>query len=135
MSYTIWLVRWEHGEPALMDEAAFLQVVRPYITREEPQLHFLKLELPEGGEADVYVGEADEPGKLVSLSISRFTDGMLDLIVDIAKATDAVIVSDCPTMLTRPDQRDHLPPDLAEHVALIATGDDVDALFHPFRDE
>lgn len=122
MSYDIFFQRFERGKAVPVDKAAFLAAIAPFVVRTEPEFHFQRLRTPDGGEAEVFAALDQDP--FMGFSFSRFSAGdVLDLIVAVAGATDTVILPPgCPTLVTRPQQREHLPDGLDEQVAVVTTG-------------
>jgi hypothetical protein len=131
MSYDIFFQRFERGQPVPIDKSAFLAAVTPFVAQAEAASRFFRLRAPDGGEADVYAG-VDE-GPCMGFMVNHFAGGaMLDLLVDLAAATDTVaLLPDRPTVVTRPEQRQHLPEGVGADVRVVATGADLADVIRP----
>ena len=120
MSYNIWLLRFDHGNPTPMDHAAFQRLTDPYVVKREPEHDFLELLMPDGGGADVHaVVEPD--GTLASVMLTHFSPGaVLDLVAKPAKALRAaVILQDGVAIVADVEQRDSLVLDLRQDAVIV----------------
>ena len=122
MSYDLYLMRFEAGEPAEIDTPEIWELLASAWEEPPDQHGFVRLVRGEGG-ADVYAGQVGEPQD--SVMINHFGgDEIMDLIVELARRADAVIIGpDLPPLLTRAEQGAQVPADmdLGEPV-LIASG-------------
>jgi hypothetical protein len=122
MSYDLFLMRFDAGAPAQIDSPEFWELLARAWQKPPDDHGFVRL-VRGDGEADVYAGRLGEA--LESVMVNHFGgDEIMDLIVELARQADAVIIGpDLPPLLTRTEQRDQLPPDmdLGEPV-LIASG-------------
>jgi hypothetical protein len=123
MSFDMFVQRFgadEDRTPA-MSPNAFSEVFGPYVDRSEPEFDFFHLRLPDGGEAQIY---AELQPSFMSLMLTHFSEGqVLDLVVDFARAADAVVMPvGCPTCVVRADQVAHLPEPLRGDVRIVADG-------------
>jgi len=105
-------------------KAEAYEVLRPYIVTEEQvkaPKSFLHLHL-QGPEIKADIGLFEE-----AMTAERFGgDRVCDLLVEAARAADWVILPPgSPTCITRESQREHLPPELAEHVVFVKSGQDL----------
>jgi len=107
-----------------MPTDAFESVFRPYIDRQELEFGRRHLRLPDGGEAELYCGDLAE---LDCVMVSRFSLGMfLDLLTDFLRRVDSVILAPGgPTLMVDPAQAAHLPAELADDVAVVSSGTDI----------
>ncbi|RTE50188.1 MULTISPECIES: hypothetical protein [unclassified Actinobaculum] len=143
MSFMIVAGGFHNGEVRGDGKADAYEVLRPYIVEEDPQPRTPRLPSPE----DPYNVEEELvnatnhlhlhlKGPEIKATIGLFEDSMTaerfggdrvcDLLVEAARAANWVIIAPgSPTCITRESQRKHLPPDLAEHVALVASGYDL----------
>jgi hypothetical protein len=104
-------MRFEAGAPAQIDSPEFWELLTRTSEKPPDKHGFVRLVRGDGG-ADVYAGR---PGKsLQSVMVNHFGgDQIMDLIVELAREADAVIIGpDLPPLLTRTEQRDQLPPDM-----------------------
>jgi hypothetical protein len=91
-------------------------VLQPFVTREEPEHHFMFVETGDGT-ADVYL---HNDGMLAN-HISG--DDPWDLLVQGARAAGWVIMPvGCPVCLTDEGQRSDLPESLQQEVVLVSSG-------------
>jgi hypothetical protein len=131
MSYDVFFQRFEQGQPVPIDKSAFLAAVTPFVAETGTASRFFRLRAPDGGEADVYadVGE----GPCMGFMVNHFAGGaMLDLLVALAEATDTVVLlPDRPTVVTRPEQQQHLPDRVGADVRVVATGADLADVISP----
>jgi hypothetical protein len=118
-------MRFQAGAPAQIDSPEFWELLTGASEKPPDEHGFVRLARGDG-EADVYAGRQGE--SLESVMVNYFGgDEIMDLIVELARRADAVIIGpDLPPLLTRAEQRDQLPPDmgLGEPV-LIASGHDL----------
>jgi hypothetical protein len=126
VSYEIFIQRFEHGDVSPMTAAAFETILVPHVDRAEPEFDFWHVRTTDGGEADLYASIACST--INSVMISRFSAGpLLDLVVDFARAANAVVLMPgCPTLLVDEGQRRHLPDELRANAVLVAIGADVE---------
>jgi hypothetical protein len=118
-------MRFEAGAPASIDSPEFWELLARAWEKPPDEHGFVRV-VRGDGEADVY---ARRPGEsLESVMVNHFGgDEIMDLIVELARQADAVIIGpDLPPLLTRGGQREQLPPDmgLGEPV-LIASGQEL----------
>ncbi|MGW4651759.1 hypothetical protein [Kitasatospora sp. NPDC004289] len=106
MSSSIFLLRFEGGEPADLDSERFLRLTQPYVVDGGPGEGFSRIRTEDGGEADLY--HRDGRG---GVTITHFTRGeVLGVIARLAVALGAVIVpQDGPTVFFREEDRAQLP--------------------------
>lgn len=111
MSYDLCLTRFDEGEAVEIDAPEFWQLLASAWEAPPDKHGFVRLVLG-AGEADVYAGQFGVPQD--SVMINHFGgDEIMDLIVELARQADAVIIApDSPPLLTRTDQREQLPPDM-----------------------
>jgi hypothetical protein len=111
VSYDIYLMRFEAGEAAEIDAPEFWELLAGAWENPPDEHGFVRVVRGDGG-ADVYAGQVGEPQD--SVMINHFGgDEIMDLIVELARQADAVIIGpDLPPLLTRADQREQLPPDM-----------------------
>jgi hypothetical protein len=123
MSFDMFVQRFgvNEDEPPAMSPDVFTDIFGPYVDRAEPEFSFFHVRVPDGGEADIH---ATLQPTFDSMMIFHFTDGqILDLVVEFARAADAVIMPvGCPTCIVRVDQVAHLPEELRGNVRLVADG-------------
>ena len=101
-----------------------LEVLRPFIAREEPEHHFLLIECGDGS-ADVYL---DGDGMMAN-HVSGIDPW--ELLLRWARTAGWVIFPvGCATCITDEEQRSHLPAGLDEDVALVVTGPDLLQVIH-----
>jgi hypothetical protein len=126
MSVAMGVQRFRDERAPPMDPVAFHAVFGPYVDRVVAQLGFFHLRTPDGGGADVYARmQPDFDG----MTITRFSAGqVLDLVVEFARAVDAVIMPvGCPTCVIDGAQIPHLPEPLRADTRLVTNGADVEA--------
>ncbi|RKN13559.1 hypothetical protein D7147_30980 [Micromonospora musae] len=128
VSYDMFILRFERGEPASMPGSAFRAAFQPYIDRTEPEFDYWHVTAPDGGDASLYAALTDDV--LHGFLINRFSNGMvLDMLVTFMGLADAVVVPpDCPAMLTNEGQREHLPEDLRTNAVVVQRGADIEAV-------
>lgn len=124
MSYSIYLLRFDHGNPVSMDRAVFEALTAPYAQTRKPEYEFLTLRMPDGGDATVYCGlepDGTLAGTLASVMLTHFSPGaVLDLVADLALALRAaVVLQEGVAIVADPDQRDHLVPDLQPSAVVV----------------
>ncbi|GAA3660758.1 hypothetical protein ACG5V6_27900 [Streptomyces chitinivorans] len=92
MSYSLYLMRFKHGEAVTMDGELFDEVIGPCVVKREPEHGFVLVRAEDGGEADVYATSGAELG-LTSVVASHFSPGLvLDVIARLARRLGAVVV-------------------------------------------
>ncbi|MFR9780904.1 hypothetical protein ACL02O_33320, partial [Micromonospora sp. MS34] len=125
MSYDMFVLRFEHGEPTSMPGSAFRAAFQPYIDRTEPEYDYWHVNAPDGGDAGLYAGLTDDT--LDGFMINRFSPGMvLDMLFRFIVLADAVVVPpDRPTMLADEGQREHLPEELRADAVVVRRGLDI----------
>ncbi|MCX5388529.1 hypothetical protein [Streptomyces sp. NBC_00094] len=124
MSFDIFVLRFENGEPATLDMRAAHEVLGPYVVARDPQTGFLLVSTAEGEEAGVYVNSP------TGITFNRFGgEGIMDLLAVLLRRLDAVlVVPGGPTMIQRDEDRELLPASLrAEWPVVVArTGAEID---------
>jgi hypothetical protein len=120
MSYSIYLLRFEYGNPVSMDGAVFEALTAPYVDTLQPEYEFRSLRMPDGGDASVY-GGADPDGAVASVVLTHFSPGaVLDLVAELAQALQAaVVLQEGVAIVVDVDQRDHLVLDLQPHAVVV----------------
>ena len=125
VSYDIFLSRFEAGEPAPIDSPAFWELLASAWENPPDEHGFIRL-IRGDGAADLYAGR---PGELPeSVMVNHFGgEQMMELLVELARVGDAVIIGpELPPLLTRPEQRGGLPPDMdLGEPRLIGSGQDL----------
>ena len=123
----MWVQRFRDGEAGPMQAEAFNAVFGQYIDKVDPECSFFHLIAPDGGDADVYARMLPE---LDSVMISRFSNGqILDLVVEFARTTDAVILPvGCATCVVDSNQIPHLPEELHSPNRQVSSGSDLEAV-------
>jgi hypothetical protein len=122
LSYDLYLMRFRAGAPAEIDSPEFWELLA-HAWEEPPDEHGCVRLVRGDGEADVYAGRPGESPR--SVMVNHFSgDEIMDVIVDLARQADAVIIGpDLPPLLTRAEQREQLPPDMdLGEAVLIASG-------------
>jgi hypothetical protein len=126
MSFDMFVQRFRDEKVLPLDPIAFHAVFGSYVDRVGPEFSFFHLRTPDGGEADIYARmQPDFDG----MTITRFSAGqVLDLVVEFARAVDAVIMPvGCPTCVIDEAQISHLPEPLRADARLVTNGADVEA--------
>jgi hypothetical protein len=121
-------MRFQAGAPAQIDSPEFWELLASVWERPPDERGFVRVVRGEG-EADVYTGRPGDSPE--SVMVSRFGgDEMMDLIVELARQADAVIIGpEMPPLLTRAEQAEHLPPDMdLGKPVCIATGRELSEL-------
>jgi hypothetical protein len=126
VSYSLFLIRFEHGEAAVMDGALFNEVIGPCVVKREPEHGFVLVRAEDGGQADIYARTSGIESGLTSVMISHFSPGLvLDVIARLAQQLEAAVVLQEGVALVHTSGRlEDLPEDLrsdAEIVSLTGT--------------
>lgn len=113
MSYSLYLIRFVHGDAAAMDGELFDEVIGPHVVKREPEHGFVQIRAEAGGEADVYSAADAGPG-LMSVVVSHFSPGqVLELVARLANRIGAAIVlQGGVALVSRNGRLDDLPEDL-----------------------
>jgi hypothetical protein len=121
VSFDIYFQAFAHGEAVDADVPAVSAVLSPWVAEAEQPFDFVRIALPDGG-ADVYgYGTAD--GLMVNHAAGR---AVWDVMFDVAVAGGyAVLPIGCPTCVTEPAQREHLPDELRADSVVVASGADL----------
>lgn len=117
VSFDVFFQPFRNGEAGSGGGDRMRAVLRPHITREEPEQKFARVEIGTGS-ADVYLDDD-------SMLANRISgEEPWDLLVQGARAAGWVILPvGCPTCITDEQQREHLPPELKEEeVVLVSSG-------------
>ncbi|MFC8722901.1 hypothetical protein [Kitasatospora sp. NPDC057198] len=120
MSYSLYLIRFEHGNAAVMDGGLFDEVIGPHVVKREPEHGFVQIRAEDGGEADIYA--ATEAGLgLISIMVSHFSPGpVLDLVSDLAIRLDAeIVLQEGATLVSADGRLEHLPEDLRHDAEVV----------------
>jgi hypothetical protein len=121
VSFDIFFQAFAHGDPVDADEPAATAVLVPWVSGEEPDYKFVRVETSDGG-ADVY-GYGTANSLMINHAAGR---AIWDLMFDVAKAGGYVVLPvGCPTCVTRPEQVDDLPEELRADVVVVHSGDDL----------
>ena len=122
MSFDIFLQAFEGGKVATRDGQAVTRLLLEAADRHEPASGFAHV-VHGDGEADVY-GVPAGGAPLDGLMFNHVSGGGFDLLVDVARAADLVVMPvGCPVCVVDDRQRDHLPPEVAaEDVELVTSG-------------
>lgn len=114
---------FQDGEARPLAREVFDHVFGEHVAVTGPDLGFCRLRTPDGGEADIHIGE----GPFSGFVMNHFSAGdVLDLVVEFARRADAVIMPiGCPTLLARPEQFAHLPIELQADARVVTIGADV----------
>ncbi|MEV5886691.1 hypothetical protein AB0L74_29060 [Streptomyces sp. NPDC052020] len=124
MSYDVFVLRFEKGEPAPLDSRTVQEVLGPYVTARDPGTGFLRIAAKNGGgEADLYI--KDESG----VAINHFGgNGIMNLISDMLRRLEAVLVLPAGTVIVdRDEDRRHLPLAMRNEWSVIVapTGEEI----------
>lgn len=124
MSYAVYVVRFDHGEPVGLSADAFAEVFGPHMTETQSQFQFHRVVAPDGGDAEIY---ADLDPPFDSLSFGRFSPGdVCELLVRFAHRCDTpILLPEDIAVLTNPDQAQHLPAEFRDDVRLAVDGGDL----------
>jgi len=118
MSFDVFFQGYEAGEPTNTGKAAMMALLGPLVR--ERDFGFVQIHTSDG-QADVYI---DDGGMMVNHVAGSEA---WEIMVEGAKAANWVIMPvGCPTYLTREEQRAELPPELADDVVLVESGDDLE---------
>lgn len=129
VSFDVFVQRFHTGTAAPIPAHVFEDVVLPHAAVCEPRRGFWRLQLADGGEADVYARIAD--GWVSSLMMNHVSRGRaVEVLAEVARCGRAAILAPgCPVMLGDPAQREHLPAELIVGAVLISSGSDIEALW------
>ncbi|MEU6642694.1 hypothetical protein ABZ863_09080 [Saccharomonospora sp. NPDC046836] len=119
VSFSMHVVRFRQGEAQPLAREQFDAIFGVYVT-EDPDLNFLHLQTPDGGDADIHVHF--DGASTDAVHFHRPSSGqVMDLIAEFARLAEAVIMApDCQYMVTNSNQIDHIPgEDLRELGAVI----------------
>jgi hypothetical protein len=129
VSVDVFVQGFHQGNAAPLPSPAFHAVFGPHIDRTEPEHRYWHVTATDGSEADIYARADGE--SFDGLILNHFNNGdVLDLLAEFARRTNAVIMPvGCPTLVTTPEQREHLPDDLLDAfpAIVIETGHDITA--------
>jgi hypothetical protein len=128
MPFEIFLQAFEKGEAVDRDGTAVRTRLLQVANRYEPEHRFVEVG-DHIGSAEVY-GVPDESGRLAGLTFSRVDPRAFDLLVEVARMADLVVMPPgCPVCIVREEQRQHLPPELERAgVELVAAGEGLRAV-------
>ncbi|MEZ0165317.1 hypothetical protein AB2L27_11165 [Kineococcus sp. LSe6-4] len=120
MSLDVFLTRYAGGAEVGLDPAAVRAVVDPLASEHDPEHLFVRVETPDGA-ADVYgYGEPFE-SLMLDLEVGGDgADGVLAVVLDLARATGAVLAPTAPPVAV-PDEAllAHLPDDLRSGAVVV----------------
>jgi hypothetical protein len=130
VGYSVFLQRFIDGDAGSIDGVRLKELLNPWIVDLDDDFAYARLRMLDMGEADVYGVNKTNP---FGCTFSRFSYGdVVDLMVRLAQELDMVIMPpDRPLMLTREEQRRHLPDGFAEEAILVHTGTDVQRVINP----
>ena len=113
MSYSLFLIRFEHGEAAAMDRELFEEVIGPHVVKREPEHGFVLVRAEDSGEADVYATSETE-SRLMSVMVSHFSPGLvLDVVAGLAhRLGAAVVLQDGVVLVPSSGRLEDLPEEL-----------------------
>jgi hypothetical protein len=119
VSFDVLFQRFKDGEAEPGGGEAMRRVLESFITSEDRDHHFARIELDDGG-ADVYLDGDDMMANHVA------GQRIWDLLVEGALQAGWVIMPvGCPVCITDEAQRRHLPEGLTEEVKVVLNGDDL----------
>ncbi|WP_158780836.1 hypothetical protein [Streptomyces sp. NRRL S-237] len=110
MSFDIFVCRFENGEPASLDMSAAHEILAPHVVARDPEIGFLQVSTAEGEEAGVYLNGP------TGITLNRFGgDGIMELLADLLRRLDAVlVVPGGSTIIRRDEDRALLPAALKD---------------------
>jgi hypothetical protein len=122
MSFDIHLQAFKDGEAVDRDGAEVRQRLLRVAKRYEPESGFVEVG-DDLGPADIY-GVPPEGAALKSLMFNHVGDNGFDLLVEVAQIARLVVMPlGCPVCIVHEEQRQDLPPELAEaDVEVVTTG-------------
>ncbi|WP_435131654.1 hypothetical protein [Actinacidiphila sp. bgisy144] len=129
MSYSLYLIRFEHGDAAAMDGELFDEVIGPHVVKREPEHGFVQIRTEDGGEADLYATANAGPA-LMSIMVSCFSSGpVLDVVAGLANRLDAAIVlQEGVALVSETDRWNDLPEVLRQDAKVVGLcGDAIQA--------
>ncbi|MFD6420649.1 hypothetical protein [Streptomyces sp. NPDC060198] len=120
MSYSICLLRFVDGELADLDAVRLRRMTEPYRWEGSSDEAFSRLRAEDGGGADLDHA-SDDGGAMRCVTATHFSGGaMSGVLVRLAAALGASIVTDGAVLIFHEDERRHLPADWSERAILIA---------------
>lgn len=112
MSYSIFLQRFVQGEPAPLDEAATLEVLRPFIVAQDSTSIFIRAQ--DGSEADIY---RDSSGLMID---RPEWGGIFDIVAEMINRLEVVLLlPGGPTILRSEADRSHLPNEFQDDAIVV----------------
>jgi uncharacterized protein (DUF983 family) len=116
VSFDVYFQGFVDGEPAAGGGELMRAVLKPFVTREEPEHDFLAIQAGDGT-ADVYL----HSNGMMASHISG--EDLWDLFMQGARAAGWVMMPvGCPVCLTDEGQRSDLPEGLQDEVVLVRSG-------------
>lgn len=115
MSYSLYLIRFDHGDSAAMDSELLSQVIGPHVVKRESEHGFVQIRMEDGGKADLYA-TVDAGAGLMSVMVSHFSAGpVLDLVAHLANRLDAsIVLQEGVALVSENGRLDDLPEDLRQ---------------------
>lgn len=119
VSYSLYLVRFDHGDASSMDTEVFQQLISPHIAERKPEYSFIKIHADDGGTAELYTTEANH--EFGSVAVTRFSPGaVLELVARLAARLGAsIVLQEGVALVADTSWLDQLPADIRPEAQVI----------------